>query len=91
MEKMPQDILDRGNQYEIDRFMFENGVDLKFTGERTKRGFWIVGSTVVGVLKVAKVKNLLILLEQLIKQPMRLSLLLRVASLRKISILLDTT
>lgn len=57
MEKMPQDILDRGNQYEIDRFMFENGVDLKFTGERTKRGFWVVGSTVVGVLKVAKVKK----------------------------------
>lgn len=65
IEKMPQDILDRGNQYEIDRFMFENGVDLKFTGERTKRGFWgcvgavswVVGSTVVGVLKVAKVKK----------------------------------
>lgn len=65
IERLPQDMLDRGNQYEIDRFMFENGIDLKFAGERTKRGFWgcvgavswAVGSTAVGVLKLAKVKK----------------------------------
>ncbi len=65
IEKIPDEMLERGNQNEIDRFMFENGIDLKFSGERVKRDFWgcvgavswAVGSTAVGVLKLAKVKK----------------------------------
>lgn len=65
VEKLPQDMLDRSDQAEIDRFMLENGVNLKFTGERTKRGLgwcitsisWAIGTTAVGVLKLAKIKK----------------------------------
>ncbi|QCQ04727.1 hypothetical protein FAX13_08925 [Ligilactobacillus animalis] len=65
IEKIPDEMLERGNQYEIDRFMLENGIDLKFSGERAKRDFWgcvgavswAVGSTAVGVFKLAKVKK----------------------------------
>lgn len=45
--------------------MFKEGVDLKFSSERTRRNVaycvaaisWAVGTTVVGVLKIAKIKK----------------------------------
>ena len=62
VEKLPQVMLAGSDQAEIDRFMLEN---LKFTGERAKRGLgwyitsisWAIGTAAVGVLKLAKIKK----------------------------------
>lgn len=65
VEKLPQDMLARSDQAEIARFILEHGVNLKFTGERVKRGLgwyitsisWAIGTAAVGVLKLAKIKK----------------------------------
>lgn len=65
VDKIPQEMLDKADQYEIDQFMLKEGVDLKFHGERTKRNVaycvaaisWAVGTTIFGVLKITKIKK----------------------------------
>lgn len=65
VDEMPQEMLDRGDQEEIDNYMFSKGIDLQFDGETQFRSFWgcvgavtwAVGTTAIGVGMLAKVKN----------------------------------
>lgn len=68
VDEMPQEMLDRGDQAEIDEYMLSKGINLKFDGEEGKTGFrsfwgcvgavtWAVGTTAIGVGMLAKVKN----------------------------------
>lgn len=65
IDSIPQDMLERGNQSEIDQYMLSKGIDLKFDGEIQERSFWgcvgavtwAVGTTAVGIGLLAKVKN----------------------------------
>lgn len=65
VDKMPQEMLDRGDQAEIDEYMLSKGINLKFDGETEFRSFWgcvgaitwAVGTTAIGIGMLAKVKN----------------------------------
>ena len=57
VDEMPQGMLERGNQEEIDKYMLSKGIDLKFDNEVQFRDFWgcvgavtwAVGSAAVGI------------------------------------------
>ncbi|MFI3126025.1 hypothetical protein ODU07_11290 [Streptococcus suis] len=65
VDEMPQEMLDRGDQAEIDEYMLSKGINLKFDGETEFRSFWgcvgavtwAVGTAAIGVGMLAKVKN----------------------------------
>lgn len=65
VEKLPDELLQSRNKRDIKQFMLENDVNLKFSGEKTKRDLpgciasisWVVVSTAFGVAKLAKVKQ----------------------------------
>ncbi|WP_438478127.1 hypothetical protein [Streptococcus pluranimalium] len=65
VDEMPQEMLDRGDQAEIDEYMLSKGINLKFDGESEFRSFWgcvgaitwAVGTTAIGIGMLAKVKN----------------------------------
>lgn len=65
VDEMPQEMLDRGNQDEIDDYMRSKGINLQFDDETQSRSFWgcvgvvswVVGTTAIGVGLLAKVKN----------------------------------
>jgi len=65
VDEMPQEMLDRGDQAEIDEYMLSKGINLKFDGETGFRSFWgcvgavtwAVGTTAIGIGMLAKVKN----------------------------------
>ena len=65
VDEMPQEMLERGNQEEIDSYMLSKGIDLQFDGEMQARSFWgcvgavtwAVGTTAIGIGMLAKVKN----------------------------------
>lgn len=65
VDEMPQEMLERGDQEEIDNYMLNKGIDLQFDGETQYRSFWgcvgavtwVVGTTAIGVGMLAKVKN----------------------------------
>ena len=40
VDEMPQGMLERGNQEEIDKYMLSKGIDLKFDNEVQFRDFW---------------------------------------------------
>lgn len=56
VDEMPQGMLERGNQEEIDKYMLSKGIDLKFDNEVQFRDFWgCVGAVAwaVGGIKAA--------------------------------------
>lgn len=60
-----EDMLERGNQIEIKRFMLSHGIDIKFENEQYDRDFWgclgaitwAVGTTALGIGMLAKLKK----------------------------------
>ena len=67
VDEMPQGMLERGNQEEIDKYMLSKGIDLKFDNEVQFRDFWgcvgavawAVGSAAaaVGIGMLVKIKQ----------------------------------
>ncbi|MGX7348337.1 hypothetical protein [Aerococcus vaginalis] len=65
IDEMPQDMLDEGDQAEIDAYMLSKEIDLHFVNESQLRSFWgcvdavtwAVGTTAVGVGMLAKIKK----------------------------------
>ena len=57
VDEMPQGMLERGNQEEIDKYMLSKGIDLKFDNEVQFRDFWgcvgAVAWAAVGGIKAA--------------------------------------
>ncbi|TAA65692.1 hypothetical protein D2908_09495 [Streptococcus sp. LQJ-218] len=68
VDEMPQGMLERGNQEEIDKYMLSKGIDLKFDNEEQVRDFWgyvgavawAVGSAAIGIAMLAKIKQFIV-------------------------------